>query len=166
MMRQTLAVDDLDFALHFSEQRKTMEIVIDREGELVLKAPKGTAPELLEEFVREKLLWVQTKLAHKRALQHERGRREFVNGEGFMYLGRSYRLLLVEEQDCPLKLTGGRFRLLKSELPRAQKHFTDWYNACATAWLGNNETSGSPREGPARAGASAMTQTRATIGSK
>ena len=34
-----------------------------------------------------------------------------MNGEGFLYLGSSYRLLLVQQQDEPLKLKDGRFCL-------------------------------------------------------
>ena len=37
--------------------------------------------------------------------------RQFVNGEGFLYLGRSYRLKLVPKQDEPLLLKDGYFCL-------------------------------------------------------
>lgn len=37
-----------------------------------------------------------------------------MNGESFLYLGSSYRLLLVNEQDESLKLRDGRFQLLRS----------------------------------------------------
>src|SRR3546814_19317521 len=51
----------------------------------------------------------------------ERGRnatrvwREFREGEGFLYLGRAYRLRLVSGQEQPLSLRDGRF-LLRREL--------------------------------------------------
>ena len=38
---------------------------------------------MLEEFVREKRLWLYTKLAEKDALTAEVPRREYVSGEGF-----------------------------------------------------------------------------------
>jgi predicted metal-dependent hydrolase len=37
--------------------------------------------------------------------------REYVNGEGFLYLGRSYRLQWIEDQAVPLLLKGGYFLL-------------------------------------------------------
>jgi hypothetical protein len=52
-------------------------------------------------------------------------RKEFVNGEGFPYLGRSYRLLLVGEQNVPLKLTNGRFQLVRHGLGRERLYFVD-----------------------------------------
>lgn len=42
--------------------------------------------------------------------------KQFVQGEGFLYLGRSYRLNLVDEQEQPLKFYHGRFHLSKAIL--------------------------------------------------
>ena len=58
--------------------------------------------------------------------------REYRNGEGFLYLGRSYRLLLVADQEQPLLLKGGRFCLRRDlvdrgEIPAAQAAFRDYY---------------------------------------
>ena len=84
---------------------------MDRGGELVVFAPPGVAGEVMATFVRDKKFWLYTKLAEKDARQQPVVGKEFVTGEGFPYLGRSYRLLLVDEQDVPLKLERGRFRL-------------------------------------------------------
>lgn len=63
------------------------------------------------------------------------GRREFVNGEGFPYLGRSYRLLLVDEQDVPLKLEAGRFKLMRPLAAEGRDQFIRWYTEHASPWL-------------------------------
>ena len=60
--------------------------------------------------------------------------REYRNGEGFLYLGRSYRLLLVAGQEQPLVLKGGRFCLRRDlvdrgEVPAAKAAFRDYYVA-------------------------------------
>jgi predicted metal-dependent hydrolase len=62
-------------------------------------------------------------------------RKEFVGGEGFLYLGRSHRLKLVDQQDAPLKLAAGRFCMHRSALPAAREHFIRWYSERAKAWL-------------------------------
>ena len=61
--------------------------------------------------------------------------KQFVQGEGFLYLGRSYRLNLVEEQEQPLKFYHGRFHLSKSNIDDARKLFIDWYVAKGLKWL-------------------------------
>jgi len=135
MTPQTLTIDDLQFELRWSSRRKTMEITVDRDGGLVISVPEGTDTGLMERFVQEKKFWLYTKLAEKEALLQPVVTKEFVNGEGFPYLGRSYRLLLVDEQEKPLKLEAGRFKLLRSEVDLGRGHFIDWYSAHARPWL-------------------------------
>lgn len=130
-----LVVDDLTFEVRRSERRRTMQITVDRGGELILAVPKHCPMTAMERFVREKRLWVYTRLAEKEQLLHKRAERAFVTGEGFHYLGKSYRLLLVEHQDVPLKLEAGRLRLLRSEAAEGRDHLRQWYRDRASAWL-------------------------------
>lgn len=134
-MSPTLTVNDLQFEVRWSPRRKTLEITVDRDGSLYVSAPDGTEVTVLEGFVREKQFWVYSKLAEKEALQHPVVVKEFVTGEGFPYLGRSYRLLLVDEQGRPLKLEAGRFKLQRSGVPRGRVHFIRWYTDHAGPWL-------------------------------
>jgi predicted metal-dependent hydrolase len=130
-----LAVDDLYFTIRRSGRRKTIQITVERDGALVLCAPPGVDEAELRAFVLEKRFWIYTKLAEKDRLQRQVPRKEFVGGEGFLYLGRSHRLKLVDEQDVPLKLINGRFALRRDALPDAREHFIWWYSERARAWL-------------------------------
>src|SRR5262249_30997687 len=103
-MNATLTVGDLHFELRRSPRPQTMQITIDRSGELVLIAPEECGTAALERFVREKRFWIYTKLAEKESQRRSSTTKEFVSGEGFPYRGKSYRLLLVDHQDVPLKL--------------------------------------------------------------
>lgn len=132
---ETLTVGDLEFAVRRSARRKTLGITVDRGGELLVSAPFGCPDEDLLDFIREKRFWVYTKLAEKDLLDQPDRPKEFVSGEGFSYLGRSYRLLLVDEQDVPLKLQDGRFRLRRSDAASGREHFIRWYRLHAQPWL-------------------------------
>lgn len=134
-MISTLEVDDLRYEIRWSTRRKTLQITVDRSGELILSAPKGCDVSRLAAFARETRFWVYTKLARKEALWRSMPRKEFVSGEGFPYLGCYYRLLLTDEQDQPLKLEHGRFKLLRSEASQGRTHFVRWYTAHAESWL-------------------------------
>ncbi len=131
----SLQVDDLCFVLRRSTRRKTMQITVERDGALVLSAPPEVDEAALRAFVLEKRFWIYTKLAEKDRLQRRLPRKQFVDGEGFLYLGRSHRLKLVGQQDVPLKLTAGRFCLRRDALPVAREHFIRWYCERAKAWL-------------------------------
>lgn len=130
-----LQVDDLQFAIRRSTKRRTMEITVERTGELILSAPPDVSLERLREFAIEKRFWVYTKLAEKDRLQRQVPRKEFVAGEGFQYLGRVHRLKWSEEQDAPLKLVNGRFCLRRDAQVSAREHFIRWYSEKARTWL-------------------------------
>ncbi|MGA7980431.1 MAG: SprT family zinc-dependent metalloprotease [Chromatiaceae bacterium] len=132
---ETLTVDELTFEVRRSPRRKTLEITLDRAGDLIIAAPPEVGQERLTDFVREKRFWLYAKMAEKESLQQPLETKEFVSGEGFPYLGRSYRLLLVDDQDVPLKLEAGRFKLLRSLAPQGREHFISWYTDHARTWL-------------------------------
>lgn len=130
-----LQVDDLTLEVRRSQRRRTLGLTVERDGELVIAAPASADEATLSAFVREKRLWIYRKLAEKAELHRSVPRKEFVDGEGFLYLGRSYRLKLVDEQDAPLKLVNGRFRLRRDDLPDARNTFIRWYRARGQQWL-------------------------------
>jgi predicted metal-dependent hydrolase len=132
-----MQVDDLQFTVQRSARRRTLQITVERDGRLMLSAPPQVAEDQLRAFVQEKRFWIYTKLAEKDRLHRQRPRKQFVGGEGFLYLGRSHRLKLVDVQDAPLKLTCGRFCLRRDVLEDAREHLVRWYSERARAWLGS-----------------------------
>ncbi len=136
-MTETLTVDDLTFEVVRSARRRTSEIGVERDGRLVVRAPVSVSGTALEQFARQKRAWVYEKLARQELLGGRPPAREFVSGEGFPYLGRSYRLLLVDHQDAALKLREGRFRLRRDAVKRARDYFVAWYTRTGQRWIAN-----------------------------
>jgi hypothetical protein len=130
-----LQVEDLAFQVRRSGRRRTVEITVERDGTLLLSAPEGCEKAKLERFVRSKRRWVYEKLALKEALKPALSARRFVSGEGLPYLGRTYRLLLVPEQEVAVKLSGGRFRMRRADAVAGREHLVRWYTAHARPWL-------------------------------
>ena len=130
-----IEVDDLKFALRRSSRRRTMQITVERTGELIVSAPPEVGILQLRDFVSEKRFWVYTKLAEKDRLQRKVPLKEFVGGEGFLYLGRTHRLKMVDDQEAPLKLVNGRFALRRDVHAGAREQFIRWYSERARVWL-------------------------------
>lgn len=130
-----LVVDDLSLSIRRSSRRKTIEITVDRDGSLLIAAPMSVETETLRQFVEDKRFWIYKKLAEKAEKQRVVPRKQYVSGEGFLYLGRSYRLKLVDGQEAPLKLSDGFFCLSKSAVPRAREYFIRWYSEHGRIWL-------------------------------
>lgn len=131
----TLKVNDLCFEVRRSQQRRALEITVDRGGELILSAPPDVADVTLRDFVQRKRMWVYKQLARKEALSRTTQHKVFVEGEDFTYLGRTYRLRLVDECDVAVKLQGGRFVMPKALASTGREHLIRWYCERAGPWL-------------------------------
>ncbi len=89
----------------------------------------------MKRWTRSKLLWVHRKLAKKEELLPQVRQPEFVSGECFTYLGRSYRLQVVAEHERPLHFDGRRFLLRKDAVPRATEYFRSWFISVGKTWI-------------------------------
>jgi predicted metal-dependent hydrolase len=123
--------DDITYELVRSS-RKTADIVIEPDGRVIVRAPKDSSPEKIDDIIESKRLWIYKNLAEWRDLNATRVIREYRNGEGFLYLGRSYRLLLVSNQAETLMLKSGRFCLQRElvdhgEIPAAKAAFAEYF---------------------------------------
>ncbi|MEK7677489.1 MAG: SprT family zinc-dependent metalloprotease [Verrucomicrobiota bacterium] len=133
-MTETLQVGGLRFEVRRSERRKTLGLTVDRAGELVAHAPAATSADELSRWISKKLLWAHRKLALKQEAAPRMRGPEYVTGEAFCYLGRRYRLKIVELQKQPLQFDGSRFTLRRDAQP-AEPHFRQWYLQVGTPWL-------------------------------
>lgn len=131
----TIEIDGLVFEVHRSNRRKTLQITVERSGKLSITAPTGVPSKELTAFIEEKLLWVHTKIEEKARLQKRAPMKEFVNGEGFLYLGKSYRLRLSDNQLVDLCLKNGRFCLRAASAHRGREVFIAWYTRRALTWF-------------------------------
>jgi len=113
-------------------QRSTADLIIERDGSVLVRAPAWVGDEQVAGLVESRLYWIFQSLAEWRDLNATRVLREYRNGEGFLYLGRAYRLLLVADQTEPLLLKNGRFCLRRDLVEHgnpdsARAMFRDYY---------------------------------------
>ncbi|MGX7827666.1 M48 family metallopeptidase [Actinokineospora sp. 24-640] len=140
---ERMLVGDLEFAVQSSSSRRTVGITVDRDGALLLHAPASCPPGTLATWAHGKRHWVYAKLAEKDLLLAPPVRKEFVSGEGFDYLGRRYRLLVVDD-DRAVRLERGRLRISR---PEGADAVIRWYRQRALAWLPSRIRSWSLRAG-------------------
>jgi predicted metal-dependent hydrolase len=109
--------------------RKTIAIQITEEGKVIVKAPLNASDEAIMRVVLKNKKWIESKI--KEVFSRPRaGKKEFVNGESFLYLGRPYKLYIVENQEEPLRFENGFF-LSKKFLHCAREVFIAWYKEAA-----------------------------------
>lgn len=99
--------DNIDITIEKTSRRKTVSIFIERDGSVRVLAPESAPDEKIESAIKTKEYQIYSKLARWKELNQGKVKREYVNGQSFLYFGRNYQLSLVENQDIPLKLSGG-----------------------------------------------------------
>lgn len=125
----TVTFGDLCFELRYSGKRRTVGITVERDGRLILASPLEVPIETLEKVVDDRRLWIYSKLLKKESLNFPTSVKEYVSGEGFYYLGCSYRLKLVNgvKGQPPLKLYQSRFQLHRGAQAQGRELFIHWY---------------------------------------
>ena len=90
---QVRQVQDIEYQLLPGTDRKTTDIVIERDGVVRVRPPLRMTSAQVDETVYSKRLWIYRNLAEWRDLNATGIAREWVSGESFLYLGSSYRCL-------------------------------------------------------------------------
>lgn len=126
-----MKLENIDITIEKTDRRKTVSIFIERDGSVRVLAPITSTDEIIESAIKSKEYQIFTKLAKWKELNQGKVNREYVNGQSFLYLGRNYRLKIVDNQDIPLKNSGGFFLLDRKHIDKADKVFKDFYKTKA-----------------------------------
>ena len=98
---------EIPYVIRRSARRGTVSVAVEPSGRVVLTAPSATTVARLDRVVRQKARWIVERTRRGGRLPRP-VEREFVSGETVLYLGRSYRLRVVEAaQGAPAGLHRG-----------------------------------------------------------
>jgi predicted metal-dependent hydrolase len=92
-----------------------------------VRAPRSLDLYKINNIIDMKRTWVYRGIAELTELNRTKVKRSFVNGEGYPYLGKSYRLKIEKNLNLPLSLTHGFFMLDESQTHKAKEHFINFY---------------------------------------
>jgi predicted metal-dependent hydrolase len=107
--------------------RKSIGITIERDAKVVVNAPIDLDEQTIEKNIHKKRFWIWEKLAIKNGSLENIVQKKFVSGESFSYLGRNYRLRIVDN-NSDLKLKNGWFILGQKKQKKAKELFKVWYS--------------------------------------
>lgn len=116
-------------------KRKTIGLIVQRDGSLVVRAPLRASRIQIEQVVQEHQEWIRCKQAEILTRPALPAPKVFTDGESFQYLGRRYPLAIVAGARSRLQLLDGRFLLTRAALPDAREAFLAWYKAQARSVL-------------------------------
>lgn len=115
----------VEYQIKYSN-RKTLNITVERDRRVIVRAPHYLTAEKIDEMVQSKRQWIKEKLNHVQKYPLVVESKEFVSGETLMYLGRNYQLLVVDEEFDGV-IFDQRFKISKSNQAQANELFKQWY---------------------------------------
>jgi len=119
---------ELTYEIRRSSKRRKLTITVERDRRVIVHAPMTTPEVKIREIVETKRLWIYEKLHHPqkyRELPHAPGK-ELVSGESALYLGRHYRIEVVES-DLPEIRFAQRFYIPASYVQNRKTVLREWY---------------------------------------
>jgi predicted metal-dependent hydrolase len=112
--------------------RKTIAILIRRDGTVIVRAPRRASLKHIQEIIDQKADWIREKREFILKTFPQAKPKEFVSGESFWFLGRVYPLEVVApasprlNDSYPLALAD-RFYLARTACKRGMQVFEAWY---------------------------------------
>jgi predicted metal-dependent hydrolase len=101
----------IDFNVVYRD-RKTMTIEVEPSGDVNVISPISATEEVILKKVKSKAKWIVQKQYEVKNVNVNKIRRETVNGESYLYLGRTYSLQVILDEkvkDINVRLLRGKF---------------------------------------------------------
>lgn len=116
----------IDYTLSFQE-RKTLGIKVYPDCSVKVVAPTDTAFEQIQIKIKEKAPWIIKQLNEFLSFYPLTPTRKYVSGETHLYLGRQYRLKLIDATFNDVKLYRGILIIYRKEGTNAEQLLDNWY---------------------------------------
>ena len=107
-------------------KRKTIALVVQPDGQLVIRAPKRATKWQINALIKKHADWIAKKQAEALEAQEKFAPHQFVEGEEFYFLGEKYALRFVENAKSDLILESD-FQMNPSARENAEGIFERWY---------------------------------------
>ncbi len=109
-------------------KRKTVALAVMTDATLIVRAPMWTPLYYIRNLVDKSLPWIKKQKARANKLNDAYKLKQFVEGEGFLYLGNTYKLMLSDQKQITLN---DRIIYPRADLSCAKERMIEWYRAQA-----------------------------------
>jgi predicted metal-dependent hydrolase len=120
---------NITFALEYSP-RKTLAIEVHPDSSIIVKAPVDATIESIESKVIHRATWIAKQQRQFDRYAPALPAPECVSGEGYRYLGRQYRLKLIESSTDKIRLWQGRLEVntpTPFDREQVEKSISNWF---------------------------------------
>lgn len=119
---------DLKYRIVRSAKRRTLTIMVERDRAIVVRVPEAMSDEEVRDLVDAKRQWILEKLRNPQKYKERRHPpgKEVVNGESAPYLGRDYRIEIVDTPSGRVEFSGF-FKVPPDRQAKRREVLRDWY---------------------------------------
>ncbi len=114
-----------------TKSRSTLQINVEPEGDIVVMAPSSASPEIIQNIVKKRALWIIKQQAHFKTYYQKPIKKEYVSGETHRYLGKQYRLKVVQREKEQVVQKGKYIYLFVRSKSKAGILLEDWFHVKA-----------------------------------
>lgn len=104
------------------QDRKTLSLTVTPDFQIILKCPKKTDPEKIKNFLQKKWFWLEKQLSFFKKYQRKIYKKEYISGEGYLYLGRQYKLIVKKGEDDSVLATRGQLTVCTTRAISNSQH--------------------------------------------
>ena len=116
---------EIKYSIVYSE-RKTLSIIVERDRSIIVRAPINISADIIAKEVKKRERLIFKKIEHNQKYPYEKQIKEFVAGESLMYLGKAYKLHIVEGHFEGI-VFDNKFFISKANQRKANQLFKEWY---------------------------------------
>jgi predicted metal-dependent hydrolase len=104
------------------QDRKTLSLTVTPDLRIIVKCPFKAESERIEAFLQKKWFWLEKQLSFFKKYQRKTYEKEYISGEGYLYLGRQYKLVVRKGKEDSVALTRGQLMVLSAKTVSDGKH--------------------------------------------
>jgi predicted metal-dependent hydrolase len=116
----------IEFVLKYTD-RKSMGITVTSDLDVLVKAALSASIDTIKGKLKKKAPWIIKQQSFFLSFHPKTPSRKFVAGETHLYLGKQYRLKIIESSFEVVKLKGKFLELYTSDKRKAGQILHDWY---------------------------------------
>jgi len=112
---------------------KNINLKVKPNGEVILTTPIDCSKRDIDYVLKKRAEWIDKKIAFFDA-HRDRTQKEYVSGENFRYLGKNYRLKIIESKEERVKLQRGYLQVFvrdKDNYAKKEKLIKAWQSKMA-----------------------------------
>lgn len=131
-MRQEVVfgTETIGYEIRFLPTRRTLGIEVHPDLSVVVRAPVDCDLGVIQARVGKRAAWISKQLTNFRRYSPRTPARQYVSGETHLYLGRQYRLKIVDDEPVSVKMNRGHLTLTlpgKADPDRVKALLHRWY---------------------------------------